>query len=70
MNNDELVKLYLDSLSIEEKSGYEIAKKQLGTSFSLEKSIGFIDFLKNRPPKKIIIENENIIKPPKPPSEK
>jgi hypothetical protein len=67
MNNKELVDLYLQSLSIKEKQSYEIAKNQLCTSFSLEKSTGFIEFLKNRPP--VIVSNkEESILPPKPPT--
>ena len=66
MNNKELVDLYLQSLSTKEKQSYEIAKAQLGTSFSLEKSIGFIEFLKNRPP--IISNKHESILPPKPPT--
>ena len=67
MNNKELIDLYLQSLSIKEKQSYEIAKSQLGTSFSLEKSIGFIEFLKNRPPSIISNKDESKL-PPKPPT--
>ena len=35
---------YIDSLSDDQKKALEIAKSHLGTSFSLEKSIGFIKF--------------------------
>jgi hypothetical protein len=35
---------YIDTLSESEKKAMEIAKSHLGTSFSLEKSIGFIKF--------------------------
>ena len=34
---------YIDSLSQNEKKALEIAKDHLGTSFSLVKSIGFIN---------------------------
>ena len=69
MNNKELVDLYLQSLSIKEKQSYEIAKSQLGTSFSLEKSIGFIEFIKNKPPP-ITNKDEWIsVGPPKPPKD-
>jgi|TARA_B110000114_G_scaffold185249_1_gene231486 hypothetical protein len=40
---------YLKQMKENEKKAYEIAKKQLGTSFNLEKSIGFIAYLKNNP---------------------
>ena len=35
---------YIGSLSDNEKKALEIAKSHLGSSFSLEKSIGFIKF--------------------------
>jgi len=41
-----LLQLYLDSLSPKERKGYDIARDHLGSSFSLEKSIGFIQFSK------------------------
>jgi len=37
---------YLDSLSEKEKQTLEIAKDHLQTSFCLEKSIGFLEWLK------------------------
>lgn len=42
----QLIKQYIDSLSEDEKKAMEIAEKQLKTSFSLEKSIGFQNYLK------------------------
>lgn len=36
-------KKYIESLSENEKKALEIAKDHLGTSFSLKKSIGFIN---------------------------
>ena len=38
---------YINSLSIIEKKALEIAKIQLESSFDIEKSIGFIEWLKN-----------------------
>lgn len=38
---------YLDSLSEKEKQTLEIAKDHLQTSFCLEKSIGFLEWLKS-----------------------
>lgn len=35
---------YIDTLTDNEKKALEIAKSHLGTSFSLEKSIGFTKF--------------------------
>jgi hypothetical protein len=39
--------LYLTSLSEKEQKAYKIAKSHLGMSFQLEKSIGFLKWLKN-----------------------
>ena len=69
MNNKELVDLYLQSLSTKEKKTYEIAEKQLGTSFSLEKSIGFIEFIKNKPPSITNKDKWISVGPPKPPKD-
>ena len=35
---------YVDSLSEKERKAYHIAKSHLGSSFSLEKSRGFLDW--------------------------
>ena len=45
----ELMDEYLKSLSEKEFAAYLIAKSHLGSSFSLEKSSGFIEWLKKRP---------------------
>ena len=39
-----LLEKYVESLSEKELKAYHIAKSHLGTSFSLEKSRGFIDW--------------------------
>lgn len=39
---------YLSQLSTKEKRAYEIAKSHLQTSFDLEKSIGFKQFVKKQ----------------------
>ena len=44
MDNQQLQKSYIDSLSEKEKQAYEIARNHLGSSFSLEKSLGFLKF--------------------------
>ena len=46
-NDKSLTEKYLDSLSEKEKKAYEIARSLLGSSFSLEKSIGFIKWKKS-----------------------
>ena len=43
----ELEQKYIESLNLKEKQAYEIAKSHLGSSFSLIKSIGFIEWQKN-----------------------
>ena len=67
MDNEQLAKLYLQSLSKNEKKTFEIAEKQLKTSFRLEKSIGYLNFIKNRPPPQPQIKNESVTPPVPPP---
>jgi hypothetical protein len=43
----DLQKLYLESMSDKERKAYEIAKDHLGMSFQIEKSIGYINFIKD-----------------------
>lgn len=43
---EEQIKEYIESFNEREKIAYEIAKKQLETSFNIEKSIGFIKWKK------------------------
>jgi hypothetical protein len=42
---DNLLQQYLDTLTAKETLSYEIAKQQLGNSFQLEKSSGFLRWL-------------------------
>jgi len=44
----ELQEQYIQSMNEMEKQGYIIAKDHLGSSFSLEKSIGFKEWLKKQ----------------------
>jgi hypothetical protein len=46
---DELIKKYLSSLSSDQLKIIEIAKKELGTSYDVKKSIGFLNFIKKMP---------------------
>ena len=39
---------YLKSLNIEEKETLKIAKEHLKTSFNLEKSVGFANYIKEK----------------------
>lgn len=43
---ESLVKDYLKNMSKEEKQAYDIAKSHLESSFDVEKSIGFLNYLK------------------------
>lgn len=43
---DEIVKQYIENLSIKEKIAYEIAKEDLQSSFDITKSIGFLSWKK------------------------
>jgi hypothetical protein len=45
----ELQKQYLETLSEKERKSYEIAKEHLGMSFQLDKSVGYLKWLKNKP---------------------
>ena len=45
---NDLLKMYLDTLSKKEYASYLIAKSHLGTSFQLEKSNGFLQWIRER----------------------
>jgi len=47
-NPKKLTELYIESLSEKEMKAYIIAKSHLGTSFSLEKSVGFLKWKKKQ----------------------
>ena len=42
----ELIELYINSMNDLEKKAYDIALSNLESSFDIEKSIGFINFIK------------------------
>ena len=42
----EIIQAYLNSLTEIEKIALKIAKEDLGTSFNIEKSIGFLKWIK------------------------
>ena len=44
-----LIDDYIQQLNEKEKIVYEIAKEHLGTSFNIEKSIGYKKWLRNLP---------------------
>lgn len=46
LSKEEAFQHYEDSMSEADKIAYNIAKKQLESSFDLEKSIGFLAYLK------------------------
>ena len=45
---EQLKLLYIESLSKKEKKAYDIAFQHLGSSFTLEKSIGFLEWQKSK----------------------
>ena len=49
-NKDEqqLIKEYIDQLTEDEKIVFNIAKKHLKSSFSIEKSIGYLSWIKKK----------------------
>ncbi len=48
MDTNELVQRYIAQLSPTEKIAYEIAVEKLESSFDIEKSIGFLEFVKDQ----------------------
>ena len=44
-----LTEQYLKTLTEKEMKAYEIAKDHLGTSFELEKSVGYLKWLTDQP---------------------
>lgn len=48
IERNKLIKEYIDQLTADEKIVLDIAKKQLQSSFSIEKSIGFLSWIKNK----------------------
>ena len=50
MTISRLSELYIDSLSPKEKKAYLIARDHLGMSFTLEKSVGFLQWKKQYSP--------------------
>ena len=48
LGKDSLQKKYVESLSEKERKSYEIAKEHLGMSFQLDKSVGYLKWLKTQ----------------------
>jgi hypothetical protein len=48
MESQSLQEQYLITLSEKEKKSYLIAKEHLGMSFQLDKSVGYLKWLKNK----------------------
>ena len=44
----ELIDEYISTMKPHEKIAYDIAVNQLESSFDIEKSIGFMEFIKNK----------------------
>ena len=45
---EELIKKYINSLNSIEQTALAIAEKQLESSFDISKSIGYLEFVKNK----------------------
>ena len=43
------VEEYINQMNELQRKAYEIAKKRLGSSFNIKKSIGYLNYLKNNP---------------------
>ena len=54
MDKAELIEKYIAQLTPSQLIVYNIAKTNLETSFSIEKSIGFIEFVKSIPLKETL----------------
>jgi len=46
INQQKLMEIYLESLNEKELKAYAIAKSFLGSSFQLEKSVGFLKWMR------------------------
>jgi hypothetical protein len=46
-NDSQYVQLYIESMSKKELLAYSIAKSHLGTSFEIEKSVGYLKWKKS-----------------------
>jgi hypothetical protein len=44
----DIINEYINSLPDKERVGYEIAKQHLGTSFTVEKTVGFLRWKKQK----------------------
>lgn len=47
-SQDTLIQNYMKTFSEKDKKAYEIAKSHLGMTFQIEKSIGYIEWLKTQ----------------------
>ena len=48
MNTKKLIEMYIKQMNLQEKIAYDIAVKNLESSFDIEKSIGFIEYKKKQ----------------------
>ena len=64
MDPEPLIEAYIQQLSPAEQKAYAIAKRNLGSSFNLALSIGFLDYKKNLPtPSLPVVEDTPQMKP-------
>ena len=48
---EEIIDMFLDSLTPHQKKAFQIAKEHLGTSFDIQRSNGFQEWKKSQKPK-------------------
>lgn len=46
LSKNSYVELYINSLTVKEKKAYIIAENHLGSSFDVQKSVGYLNFVK------------------------
>jgi hypothetical protein len=47
IEEESLYNMYISQMSVIERKAFEIAKEHLGSSFNIDRSIGFIEWKKN-----------------------
>jgi hypothetical protein len=47
MEKESLYDIYISQMTVIERKAFEIAKEHLGSSFNIDRSIGFIEWKKN-----------------------
>ena len=56
---DKYTEMYLATLNKDQHKIIEIAKKELGTSYDIKKSIGFLNFIKKNDITSLTVKKDN-----------